>query len=668
MKQTCHIVFKTHLDIGFTNFASVIEKNYLDSFIPDAIALAEETAGDKDCGFVWTVGSWILCRALDTYRGKQLKRLESAVADGFIRWHALPFTTHSELLTPSLLEFALTYSQRLDATFATRTRCARMTDVPGHTRGIIPILAAAGIDFLHLGCNPASTPPAVPELFRWADPQSSAAITVMYQDGGYGRVFDHKDSGAKLYVCFTGDNLGPPAISDVREAFAYTHGLFPRADIRASSFDSFADDLFADLPDMPVITAELGDTWIHGAGTAPGKVRNLRELQRLRDEWIARGIAEKHLKKFHSFSENLLLVCEHTWGLDVKTHLADSKNFSPAALRRSRAKNNFANMEQSWAEQEAYITTAVDSLKGTPVHREAAARLATIAPSAPDWHRYGIIKDRIFVETDFIKAAFDSATGAIISLTANGDPRDLLAPDGRFGSVQYQQFGSTEINRFLKQYSFLKNEWPDWYEGDFGKPGIGAALENGSTTFASAVKAGFGCAEDGAAEILFELSIKPPAPTLSGAPRRLFIRWQFASDAPVITAELIWKDKPATRVPEALWIDFVPHAVRGARWHIEKLGRRIDPRDVISKGNRRLHATGKYVEYHTPAHLMHITPLDSPLTAPGGPSLYNFDNKLPAMSSGISFNLFNTMWGTNFPQWISEDGLARFVIQIAQAR
>lgn len=35
------VVSKTHLDLGFTDFAENIRKRYLDEFIPDAVATAE---------------------------------------------------------------------------------------------------------------------------------------------------------------------------------------------------------------------------------------------------------------------------------------------------------------------------------------------------------------------------------------------------------------------------------------------------------------------------------------------------------------------------------------------------------------------------------------------------------------------------------------------------
>src|SRR6185312_8238584 len=114
-------------------------------------------------------------------------RMERAITDGDVAWHGLPFTTHSELMDPSLFRYGLSLSQRLDARFGKRTIAAKMTDVPGHTRGIVPLLAEAGVEFLHIGVNAASTPPDVPPVFVWRDPASGAEIVVMYQ-GNYGDV------------------------------------------------------------------------------------------------------------------------------------------------------------------------------------------------------------------------------------------------------------------------------------------------------------------------------------------------------------------------------------------------------------------------------------------------------------------------------------------------
>ena len=96
--------------------------------------------------------------------------MEDAILAGDITWHGLPFTTHSELMDADLFRFGLSLSKELDNRFGKHTIAAKLTDVPGHTRGIIPLLADAGIKFLHIGVNPGSTVPGVPPLFRWQDP------------------------------------------------------------------------------------------------------------------------------------------------------------------------------------------------------------------------------------------------------------------------------------------------------------------------------------------------------------------------------------------------------------------------------------------------------------------------------------------------------------------
>lgn len=45
-----------------------------------------------------------------------------------------------------------------------------MTDVPGHTLGMVPFLAKQGVKYLHIGVNDGSHLPEVPRIFRWRAP------------------------------------------------------------------------------------------------------------------------------------------------------------------------------------------------------------------------------------------------------------------------------------------------------------------------------------------------------------------------------------------------------------------------------------------------------------------------------------------------------------------
>src|SRR5207244_10706078 len=117
--------------------------------------------------------------------GADRKRMEQAIARGDIAWHALPFTWQTELLSGSMITGAIGFSKSLDGRFGRRTTGAKMTDVPGHSRGLIAPLAASGVTFLDIGVNAASTPPDVPPRFAWQD-AAGGSLVMMYQRLEYG--------------------------------------------------------------------------------------------------------------------------------------------------------------------------------------------------------------------------------------------------------------------------------------------------------------------------------------------------------------------------------------------------------------------------------------------------------------------------------------------------
>jgi hypothetical protein len=163
------VVFKTHLDIGFTDLAENVLRKYRESFIPQAVDLAMKVNTREKKRFVWTVGSYLIYHYLSSpdVSCENRDKLEKALRPGFIRWHGLACSTHTELHDEALLDFNLSLSKELDARYGQKTIAAKMTDVPGHTVSMIPNLEKAGIEYLHIGVNPASRMPEVPRLFVW---------------------------------------------------------------------------------------------------------------------------------------------------------------------------------------------------------------------------------------------------------------------------------------------------------------------------------------------------------------------------------------------------------------------------------------------------------------------------------------------------------------------
>ena len=383
MTRNIHLIFKTHLDVGFTDYASTVIWNYFKKYIPAALHVAREMreSGSPE-RFIWTTGSWLIYEYLEQASSSEKKEMEDAILAGEIAWHALPFTTHTELMDAELFRFGLSLFKSLDSRFGKRTTAAKMTDVPGHTRGIVPLLVEAGVKFLHIGVNPGSSLPRVPDLFRWKDEQGPE-IMIMYESG-YGSTFEIPGLEDSLAFGHTIDNIGPQTVDQVHEVYQEIRGKMPDANIFASTLSDFGDKLESVRSSLPVLISEIGDTWIHGVGTDPIKVSRYRELLRLRRDWLASGKASYSDPAFFNFNRFLLMVPEHTWGMDEKTHLDDHEAYSADSFKKARSKPNFKKFESSWVEKRAYIHNAVNALEDSPLAAEARQRLEEIRPRLPD--------------------------------------------------------------------------------------------------------------------------------------------------------------------------------------------------------------------------------------------------------------------------------------------
>ncbi|MBQ7120200.1 MAG: DUF5054 domain-containing protein [Oscillospiraceae bacterium] len=343
MKKEILLVFKTHLDIGYTDYAKNVVRNYLDVFIPNAIKVGYKLK-DTKTPFVWTVGSWIIWKAL---KEDASGTVEQAIRDGIITWHALPFTTHTELMNKELFEYSLGISKELDERFCRRTIGSKMTDVPGHTRGMIPLMKKAGVEFLHIGVNPATPNPDVPAVFRWRCGKDE--IIVAYEDS-YGEYSDYGDFA--VYFAHTNDNIGPQSEQDVLNVYKTLSEKYPDCTVHAATLNDVAERIMK-MPNLPVVDREIGDTWIHGAGTDPKKVGMYRELLRHIE---TQGVNDADLR------ENLLLAPEHTWGLCLQKYFDNKNDWFHDELESTIDTERKKHFEASWEEQRSYIKEAGKAL------------------------------------------------------------------------------------------------------------------------------------------------------------------------------------------------------------------------------------------------------------------------------------------------------------------
>lgn len=637
-----HLVFKTHLDIGFTDHAEAVRRQYHERFIPQALATAEHfwREDPKDPAFIWTTGAWLIHDYLEQAGPAEVARLENAIERGLIRWHALPFTTHSELMSPALFRAGLSFGKELDARFGMTTRAAKMTDVPGHTIGIVPILAEAGIRFLHLGVNTACPVPDLPDLFRWRAPDGSEVI-VMYQDS-YGGMHLPDGMDEALSFAHTEDNIGPQSVPQTAEVYRNLAKACPGAKVRAATLEDYAALLWDRRSNLPVIETEIGDSWIHGCASDPSKLAGFRALQRLYDRFEEENLTPSRI----AFGRRLCLVAEHTWGVDIKSYLRDERAWDRSAFEDARKTDyRFSFAEASWEEQRRHLDAALSELSPDDLGRarSALADLATPARITSPAEGNQLIRGW--------RIEADLATGGIARLVSP----DGTTIEGREGgpllSFSHQSFDAQDIERHFDTY--LTNR-PDWAIYDHGKPGLADARTARSARFGTVF---VGLTREG--DIL-EITAGMPsgAHEALGAPRE--IRWRISpNDDDCLSMALILEDKPANRMPEAGHITFDPLGAR--KWELLKTGIWIDPSTTARRGGGALH--GIFAARCELAESgLGIRPLDAGLCAPARADLMTFRADPPHWDRGIAFLAYTNKWGTNFPMWWAGSPTFRFEI------
>lgn len=89
-----NVVFKTHLDVGFTDLSSVVTERYIKEFIPKALEVSrklwEDGSGER---YVWTTGSWLIWKYLHSAAPEEISWLEEAFRRGDIVSYGMQYPT-----------------------------------------------------------------------------------------------------------------------------------------------------------------------------------------------------------------------------------------------------------------------------------------------------------------------------------------------------------------------------------------------------------------------------------------------------------------------------------------------------------------------------------------------------------------------------------------------
>ena len=633
--EKVYVVFKTHLDVGFTDLSSIVTGRYMKEFIPKALDVSEKlrAEGNENERYVWTTGSWLIWTYLQQAAPQEKARLQEAIKRGDIVWNGVPYTVESEIMTEDLFSTCLLVSKQLDVRYGKETVAAKMTDVPGHTRGIVPLLAKAGIRLLHVGVNPASPLPAVPKFCRWRDPATNEEVILMYQQD-YGTESLLPGGKIAVSVNFTGDNHGPHSYAQVKSIYAELRKKYPQAQLIPTSFNEIAHELEAIKETLPVVTSEIGDTWIYGYGSSPIRMAKFRALSSLYTKWLKEGMQQDSDESL-SFALQFGLIAEHTQGVDVKTHLRNWDKYDMDAFQAARSTPPFRKAEKSWEELDDYLEQAIHCLSPSRQQEARAVLDAIDHPSVPT----------------FTNQAETVAPGWPWNLS-------LLHGKLKLGGLFYQMFDSLDYEAYLSKYLRARYSWA---LDDLGKTGLGRSKAVSLTIPAEILRQEMREEPIGTYRA-YELRLPPSKADARVYPERVYVEVHATpNQKQAEIAVTIW-NKPAVRLPEAYWFSFLADNIEGIV--AEKTGSRVDVMDVVEKGNRQMHGIDRYIDLVTATDTLRIWSPTAFLANIGEAKGINYSLAYSDIRGGVHFNLSNNLWGTNFQMWNEGSLTYRFKVEV----
>ena len=436
-KLTIYVVPHSHTDIGYTDIQTEIERKQVEN-LDKGMALAERTASyPEGARFVWNLEVlWAADLFLQHKNAQEITAFESAVKAGRVALNGLYLNTLTGLCRPEEqvrnFTFATQFARRLGVTIDT----AMISDIPGHSWGLVSAMAQAGIRYFSTSPNffdriGTAQVASADQPFWWVGPSGRERVLTWNTHQGYalshtwsarvttariGEYLDHLE-GVRYpydvtYIRWSGlgDNAEPePTISDFVKDWTAKYA-WPRLVI-SDQRTPFAEleRRYADR--IPARSGDWTPYWEDGAGSSAREtVMNRQSADRLTqvqalwamfapERWPA-ALSDEAWKK-------VLLYTEHTWGAWNSV----SQPESPFVA------NQWA-IKRGYAEEASALSTKI---------------FESVRPDSNPAGSFDIVNTLSWTRTDVVRVP--------AALSAGGDR--VLGPDGR--PVPSQRLASGEL-------------------------------------------------------------------------------------------------------------------------------------------------------------------------------------------------------------------------------
>jgi hypothetical protein len=590
------------------------------------------------------------------------------------------------------------------------SRSGKLTDVPSHSWIWPTILKNAGIDFLHIGVNPCSERPDVPILYYWQGPDGSELLTMHTQGYGSDAEFGHglyppKDWPNKTWLALivATDNAAPPNKAELARLLGEADQNLPGVKVRFGKMEDFADAIFTEEnsgAQIPVIHADMPDTWIHGFGSMPTEESLARHT---RKKLSAIELLDFHLRIWqiprNDISSALfearmgsLMYGEHTWGGNRNLegrNAYDIENFEEFI----KTDNTAIWLENTWQYHADYIQKSKRITDSLEIHTinllaenvQMEGRRMVVYNPLP-WMRDALVEipnsggkmisvndipacgyktfpmpivsqeyksettETAILENSFLKIKIDRNRGGIISVIDKKNGRELVDEKSEyaFGQYFYERFDREQNQKYHIDCSHLNTVY-----GSNGRCvsgwNIRADLPE-TPAYQSAVP-------------VFHVMKVTTTPT--GKEVTLFAGAAGLIQCDVTTTVFLPNDSPWFEVnvqldnkkpdywPEAGSIYF-PVNTKSSEFRIGRLGGVTNTATDFAQGSNRTYGyvnTGAIIASESGSGLA-FCPLDHGIISFGEKGLCTIDPGFVPTKPLAKVSMFNNLWTINFPYWI----------------
>ena len=609
---------------------------------------------------------------------------------------------------PALFDAGVSQMRDFDQRFYGKNKTLTMSDrdVIYVTRSTVPMLVRNGIKGLTIGSNGANYPPQVPKLHLWRDLATDTEVVVAYHPygyGGYGKSTcagpgqcgdcAEAPNGVALCTEFRTDNTGPPTSTDeIIASLDAVRAEYPKASVFASTFDAFVEDVLPVKDQLPVVTSEVGDTWMYGAPSDPLKMAQNRLIQRAWEDCLAKERAAgghgggdesscewENSAAIRNMTRFLMKAPEHTWGTPGISGWGSGDDYDKANFTAHLNNDAYHAAASSWAEQRIFNYLAAQALvEGKhPLADVVVAELAELSSVTPvdvsgmTFHPFAAGSKGVTVPIGAAQVTFD-ATGAISSLQFD-DLTEWASAEQPLAAFAYQTLNDSDWKPFTYDYinghsmsgGFCKPGSNNYTESKQWRPSLQGVYTRGNTAVAKMTMDPIAASKYGAPRELYLKVVQSAAQAVSSLTRSTNAPARrptsktghghgSANDANEVGVvgkagkagvasfgldlELTWIGKTPTMVGESSMLTFppAPALASAEAWSLDKMGGLIDPEDVIDGGNQFNHGTWRGgAQARTAAgETFTVSSLDAPNMCPQTP-LFPHGNPLPAGSDGL---------------------------------